>query len=329
MTNFQMEPSPQNLGSAPVLHQIGVSNSEVGQFKCERAWLFGYHPETKLAPKSFGVARTRGIVGHKVLELFYLAIKDGEDYDSAVNAGMDYFESERQAAYLSSDTWKLEMLNYLKKLLVMYFEHYRSDIENWEILGVESFHLLEWEGEKRIYLPMKLDLVIYQKSGNFKGETSPVDHKFTNDFWNSWKLRLNSQLPLYIRALRATRFAGLPAPVVKRSIVNQIRTRTIKDPYPAELFKREFLPANSFAMDKVFDNHLKQAKRIERLKRMQLMGAFEETTSNWGTQDCNFCDFKSLCAIDLEGGNIDTTIAAEYERSTYGYPSMEELRGER
>ena len=315
-------------GSAPQFQQIGVSNSE-GTSSCERAWFFGYHPSTKLAPNSFGVARTRGIVGHKVLETFYTHIQQEVDYDSAVTLAMEYFESERRIAFMMCDTEKLEMLNYLRKLLVMYFEYYQSDIENWEILDVEGFHLLEWEGEKRIYLPMKLDLVIYQKSGKFAGEISPVDHKFTNDFWNDYKLRLNSQLPLYIRALRASRWAGKYAPVVKRSIVNQIRTRTIKDPYPVELFRRKFIEANEHAMDTIFDNHRKKALQKARWKGMPSADVYAETTAEWGSANCQFCDFKALCAIDLEGGNLKTTIAAEYQRSDYGYPSMEELRNER
>lgn len=315
-------------GSAPQFAQVGVSNSE-GTSSCERAWFFGYHPETKLAPNSFGVARTRGIVGHKVLETFYREVQQETDYDTAVNRAMEYFESERKRAFMLCDAEKLEMLNYLRKLLVMYFEHYESDIRNWEILDVEGFHLLEWEGEKRIYLPMRLDLVIYQKGGAFKGETSPVDHKFTNDFWNEYKIRLSSQMPLYIRALRASRWAGKREPVVKRSVVNQIRTRSLKDPFPSEIFRRVFVPANEHGMEKIFDNHRKKALQKARWKGMPAGEVYEETTSEWGSANCQFCDFKALCAIDLEGGNLQTTIAAEYQRSDYGYPSMEELRNER
>lgn len=308
--------------------QVGISNSEATS-SCQRAWLYGYHPAAKLAPKSFGVARTRGLVGHKVLEIFYMGIKDGIPYDDAVHIAMEYFASERNTAFMEMDNDKLEMLNYLKVLLEMYFEHYRSDIENWEILDVEGFHRLVWDGEKRVYLPMKLDLVIYQRAGKFAGEISPVDHKFTNDFWNQWKLRLNSQMPLYIRALRSSSFPGKNAPVVKRSIVNQIRTRSLKDPYPAEVFRRNFIEAEAEPMKKVFENHLKKALRQARWKGMPFSEVYAETEAEWGSANCQFCDFKSLCAIDLEGGNLETTVAAEFEKSTYGYPPLEELENER
>jgi hypothetical protein len=229
---------------------------------------------------------------------------------------------------MNVDTDKLEMLNYLKKLLVMYFEHYRSDIENWEILSVEAFHLLEWPEEKRIYLPMRLDVVIYQKSGKFAGEISPVDHKFTNDFWNQWKIRLNSQLPLQVLALRSSRFRGKEKPVVRRAIINQIRTRTLSDPYPAEVFRREYVPLQKESIGKIFENHKKKALRMARWKGMPFGEVHKETESEWGSANCQFCDFKSLCAIDLEGGDISTTIAAEFERNTYGYPPLKELRNE-
>jgi hypothetical protein len=306
--------------------QIGISNSEATS-SCERAWLYGYHPEAKLAPKSYGVALTRGLTGHKVLEDFYGAIRDGDEYDHAVAFAMENFEKVRVDAFMEADGWKLEMLNYLKTILEAYFKHYRADIENWEILDVEEFRLLQWDGEKRVYLPMRLDMVIYQKSGKFAGEISPVDHKFVNDFWNDWKMRLNSQLPLQILTLRDSKFKGKLAPVVKRGIVNQIRTRVLKDPFPAELFRRSFVEPKRAAIEKVFQNHLKKALRQERLKRMPLAQAYEETTAEWGGPNCQFCHFKSICAVDLEGGNVATTIAAEFTKSTYGYPPFEELTG--
>lgn len=310
--------------------QIGMSNTEVSTgSKCERAWLFGFHPETKLKPKTQGVALSRGITGHEVLEKFYKDIQREVEYDDAAQSALDFIEEKRQSAFMESDTDKMEMLRFLKKLMEAYFGHYQSDIENWEILEVEGFHALTWDGEDSLYLPMRLDMVIYQKSGAFKGETSPVDHKFTNDFWNQWKLRLNSQLPLYIRALRSSRFKGKPAPVVRRSIVNQIRTRDVRNVYPLEAFRRSFIEADESVMDKVFRNHLAQAKKIEPFKRMSYAEAHEQTTAAWGSSNCDFCFFKSICATDLEGGNMQQIAQLEYERSTYGYPTMEELYNER
>lgn len=308
--------------------QIGFSNTEAGS-NCERAWLFGYHPETKLRPKTFGVALERGITGHKVLEHFYKELKETEDYDTSAQSAMNYLLEKRVAAVMALDEGKIEMLNHLAEILTAYFEHYKQDIEDWEILEVEEFHLLEWEGESSVYLPMRLDMVVRWKRGQWHGETSAVDHKFTNDFWDMWKLRLNSQQPLYMKALRASRFAGYPKPVVKRAVINQIRTRKVKELVPANTFKRSIIEADPVAMEKLFENHLKRAKRFERFKRMSYSQAHEETEANWGSQDCKFCFFKSLCATDLEGGDMRQIALHEYEESDYGYPTMEELRRER
>lgn len=313
------------------LPQLGVSNSEaVDAGLCMRRWWWAHHPEVHLAPQTLGPALTRGIVGHKALEGFYCDLKKGVEYNDAAQGALNYIFQQSTAAMMANDGDKLDILVQLKKLLEHYFEYYKDDIKYWEILDVESFHLLEWPGETGVYLPMRLDLVIYMLDGQFRGETVPVDHKFVNDFWHQWKFRLNSQLPLQIRALRASRFAGKPAPVVRRSIVNQIRTRKVETIYPAQTFKREFIEAaDGAAMENVFENHLKIARRVAALKRLPAGEAFQQTEAVWGSPNCQFCHFKSVCGTQLEGGNVDMTIAAEYKKSDYGYPAKDELQRER
>lgn len=310
--------------------QLGVSNTEASSFStCERAWFYGHHPDMHLRPNSMGPALTRGIIGHEALEAFYKSIQQEYSYDESAQAALDVVEGEQIKAVLAEDFDKVEMLISLRVLIQKYCEYYESDIQNWEVLGVETFYAMEWEGEHEVYLPMRMDLVIYQRAGKFKGEISPVDHKFTNDFWKQWKVRLNSQLPLYNRTLRKVKFKGKQYPIVKRSILNMIRTREVKDPQPHDTFKREFIEAQPATMVLAFENHLKVAKRISRLKRMPAAEAFEETTAAWSSPNCQFCSFKSLCAIQYEGGNIRNTIAAEYVESSYGYPALEELKSER
>lgn len=310
--------------------QIGLSNTEVVTgSNCERAWLFGFHPETRLKQKDQGVALTRGIIGHEMLEGFYKDLQVEKDYDESAQRALDFLTGHEQDAYMRSDIDKLEMLRYLKRIMTAYFKHYRADIENWEILEVETFHALRWEGEDTLYLPMRFDMTIYQRSGKFKGETSPVDHKFTNDFWNQWDFRLNTQQPLYLKSLSEARYRGKPKPIVKRSILNQIRTRTVKDVYPLATFKRAFIEADAIAQEKIFQNHLRAAKRLERFKRMSYAEAHEKTEANWGSKNCGFCFFKSICATDLEGGNVQQVAELEYEQSSYGYPPFEELHRER
>lgn len=314
----------------PAYLQYGVSNSEVSSFStCELAWFFGHHPDANLRPKSQGPALTRGIIGHSALEVFYQGLKDERDFSDAASDSLAVVQEERIKATMASDFDKVRILNQLYRLLEGYFEYYEDDSKHWEILGVESFYKLEWPESASVYLPMRLDVVIYQKGGKFKGEISPLDHKFTNDFWHDWKFRLNSQFPLYIKALRSTTFKGKLPPIVKRVVVNMIRTREVKEPQPHDTYKRVFYPYDSHQIEMVYENHLKIARRISILKRMPGTEVIEKVAATWGSPNCQFCQFKSLCAIRLEGGEIENTIQADYEPSTYGYPSLEELDSER
>lgn len=310
--------------------QLGVSNSEVSSFStCELAWFFGSHPAANLRPKTQGPALTRGILGHGALEIFYKGMQKGDDFDSSAQAALSHIQDGRVKAALESDFDKVKILNQLYKLIEGYFEYYGDDGKHWEILGVESFYKLEWEESVSVYLPMRLDAVIYQKGGKFKGEISPLDHKFTNDFWHDWKYELNSQFPLYIKALRSTTFRGKLPPVVRRAIVNLIRTREVKEPQAHDTYLRVFPTYDKTNIEFVYANHLKVAKKISILKRMPGEVAIEKVAAVWGSPNCQFCQFKSLCITRLKGGRIESTIQADYEPSTYGYPSLEELEDER
>lgn len=314
-------------------NQIGVSNTEVQQaYSCELAWSFGFHPEMNYQLINMGKARTRGIIGHSALEIFYKGIKDGRDYDKCAREALDYIQKlrvEELKAGDFADSERLEILNYLYSILDRYFDFYQEDVENWEILDVEAFFATEQSGEVDFYLPSRLDLVIYQKTGKFAGETSPVDHKFAYDFWNRPKQVLNSQLPLYILALRSARYAGKPKPVVRRAIVNQIRTRELASPTTWDLFKREFIPYSTQKIQAVFENHMKSAVRLAYLKRIPYEEALTEIRAALGSMSCGYCDFKDLCDITFEGKDPSDVIAATLKPNEYGYPPLEEIRRER
>lgn len=312
--------------------QVGISNSEVHNALCELAWGFGHHPEMNLQKRDQGVARTRGILGHKALEIFYGGIKEERDYDECAQEALDNIHQQRVKEIMAgdfADDDRLEMLNWLHAVLTRYFEYHENDAKHWEILDVESFHAQEQPGEIDFYLPSRLDLVIYQKSGKFKGETSPVDHKFTYDFWQPYKTILNSQFPLYILALRASRWAGKPDPVVRRVIVNQIRTRPLKDPSDLDLFRRSFQPYSTVKLQRVFENHMKTAVKLAYYKRLPWDEFREIVSAALGSQACQYCDFKDLCDATFEDNDPKNVIEALYERNDYGYPPLEVIRRER
>lgn len=316
-------------------NQVGISNSEaMNAYACELAWGFGHHPEMGYTKRDATDARMRGIVGHAALETYYKGLRDGMDPDESASEALNEINSLRTKEILAGDFGdpkRLEMLNYLFDVLTMYFEHYEKDVENWEILEVEGFHAQEFDDELDFYLPSRLDVTIYQKAGKFKGETSPVDHKFSAGFWPDYKLNLNSQFPLYILALRAARFAGKPKPVVKRVIVNQINTKikNLKENGPHAIFRRSFKDYTTPRLENVFNNHMKSAVKLAYYKRLSWEEFVAEARAALGSMACQYCDFKDLCDITFEGGDPSNVIAATLVKNTYGYPSLEEIRRER
>lgn len=315
---------------------IGISNTEVKTAdSCELQWGFAFHPETRFTKAEMSLARDRGIMFHEGLETYYKSLRDGNAHDESAQRALSEIHALRVKELLLGDFCdekKLEVLNWIHKTLGRYFEVYAEDAKNWEILEVEAFHAQEFEGEDGFYLPARLDLTVYHKAGQFKGETSPVDHKTTYDFYNDWKLDINSQFPLYILALRAARFAGKPKPVVRRVVVNQIRTRQLKKSEPTndELFKRSFQAYSSIRLQKVFQNHLKSAARLAYLKRLSWEEALTEIKAAFGGQACQYCDFKDLCAATFDDRDPTNAIAATLRKNEgYGYPTLEEIRRER
>jgi hypothetical protein len=313
-----------------VSHQVGVSNTEASSsYACELAWGLGFHPEQNWQLREMGEARQRGIYFHEGLEIHYKGLMDGRNYDECAQDALNHIQKLRVAemnAGMFVNGKLLEMLNWNYDMLQKYFEHYRSDIEDWEILGVESFYAQEHPNEDDFYLPSRVDLVVYHKRGEFKGETSPVDHKTTYDFWLPFKFQLNSQFPLYIRALRDTRFPGKEIPVVKRVIVNQVRTRKLKDPKMEDLFRRKAEPYTEKRIQTVFQNHMKTALRLAYLKRLPWEEALEEFKISLGSMACQYCDFKDVCNAFFDETDMSKAIAATMKRNEYGYPPLEEIR---
>jgi hypothetical protein len=316
-------------------NQVGISNTEaMGAYACELAWGFAFHPEMHYTKSGGSDARMRGIIGHTALETYYKGLRDGEDPDFAASEAMKEIQKLREEEILAGDFCdpkRLNMLNWLHDVLEKYFLHYEDDAKYWEILEVEAFHAQEFEGEHDFYLPSRLDVTIYQKAGKFKGETSPLDHKFSAGFWPDYKLNLNSQFPLYILALRAARFAGKPKPVVRRVIVNQINTKiqNLNNATPFTLFRRSFKDYTTPRLESVFNNHMKTAVKLAYYKRLSWEEFVAEARAALGSMACQYCDFKDLCDITFVGKDPSDVIAATLKKNDYGYPPLEEIRRER
>lgn len=313
--------------------QVGISNTEASNADaCELAWGFGFHPDMGYQLRDMGIARKRGIIGHEALEIHYAGLKIGRDYDESAQEALNHIQNLRVKELMAGDFVDVEMLsvlNFLYDVLQKYFEYYRSDVDEYEFLGVEDFFSLEPQEETDFYLPTRLDVCVYHKRGEFKGETSPFDHKFTYDFWNRPKFILNSQFPLYILALRSAKFAGKKPPVVKRVVVNEIRTRSLKSATTTDLFKRTSWSYTSRRLQNVFNNHMKKAVHLAHYKRLPWEEFLEESKASLGSMACQYCDFKDLCDITFEGNDPSNVIEATLKKNEYGYPPLEEIQSER
>lgn len=315
-------------------HQVGISNTEVQTaYKCELAWLYGFHPELNYQLIKMGPARLRGIIGHKALETYYKHIQAGVGHQMAKMLALAEVQALRVEELRAGDfvdVEKLEMLNLIYKRLERFFDYRENDIENWEILEVEAFHAMKWDNEDDFYLPIRLDLTVYHKSGKFKGETTPVDHKWVYNFYKPYEVRMSSQFPLQQKALHSAKFEGKKKPVVQRTIVNMIRTRDdMKNPSDEDLFQHLDQTYSTERIEHVFKNHMKSAVRLAWIKRLPLAEAREEVQASLGSQACKFCDFRTVCDIEFDGGDPRRTIEATLKPNEYGYPPLEEIRDER
>lgn len=295
------------------------SSAGTAALTCWQRWMYSHHPDYNIVPKSVGPALTRGISGHSILEVFYGSLAEGETLKSAIkDAKAEMLELCLTAAE-EGDMIKAQVLSELKDVLNLYFEYYADDIDNWEILSVElrqDMPLLD----PSVYLPSRLDLVVKHKRGKFKGEITPVDHKFVYDFWPEILLQLNTQMPLYI----ATTRHKFPDGVVKRAIVNQIRYRFKEDDKtplserPIEdVFRRDLIIPNSNEIESTIDDHTLvalNAARYSKIPAKELRLPRAITKPN-----CEYCHFKTLCTLQRKGEDVTQLLKTEFKKNDYGY----------
>lgn len=298
----------------------GVSSSNAtAALTCWQRWKYAHHPAYNIVPKTLGPALTRGIAGHAILEAFYTAIYDGATIKSAIKDAKSELLDMCLEAAESGDSIKAKVLSELQDLLMIYFDYYADDIENWEILSVElrqDMPLLDEE----VYLPSRLDLVVKHKKGKFKGEVTPVDHKFVYDFWSEDLLTLNTQMPLYI----ATTRHKFPDEVVRRAIVNQIRYRytdseksPLSEKNHEDLFRRDFIIPTAREIRVTLEDHTLVAKNIARytntpIENLKLPHAITRP-------NCEYCIYKTLCMAERRGDTVNLLIQSQFKKNDYGY----------
>lgn len=296
-----------------------ISHSEVQSFSCERKWLYAHHPSYNLESTRTQMGLLRGNIGHEALQEYYNLRMNGVDHaTAAVKAKtvvmMHIFKQQKEGNAEVS-----EELSNLINLLTEYFEYYESDIENWEILGVEQYFEVEPDFEARYKFAGKIDLVVRIIRGKFAGEIMPIDHKFVYDFWNERALDMDSQLPKYIYALRKM----YPGERIKRAMVNQLRHRTLKRAMePEERFLRSPRVPEVAELQSLMDNHWAISERISNYLDMQSDAVERTVTRSLSKFNCENCSFARLCKADMRHDDTTLMRRVEYQKNSYGYREL-------
>lgn len=288
-----------------------VSNTEVStKSLCDRQHFYRFTLGIEPLPGNLSPALYRGIVGHEALEVYYTYLMNGQSVDAARLAALEYLEQVTMKVVTETpeDAARIVLLSELSMLIDSYSRYY----------GVEPFEVIEVEqvftapiGPKLFY-GMKLDVLIKYTSGQFRGDYCIFDHKFVYNFKDSAELEMDGQMPKYLKTLKEN---GI---VVSKAVFNQIRTRKMKDPSPTDLFRRtpaRLTPTKTEAIwdeqkiiaQKIVDDEVNQTRPLRTLSLLV----------------CRNCHFYELCNADLMGQNTETMIKSNYQKSTYGYTTLE------
>jgi len=240
-----------------------------------------YAHEQKITSKSHGDGLNVGNAGHKFLETFLKAIKDGK--------------TDKEAEGLACNAAAL-MPGAAKALsLCLPWARDVWPTLGWKIVAVEVEYRITIS-ETLVY-PFKVDLIIEDMDGNLV----LVDHKFLGDPYSPLVISLLPQLPKYALCLRQV---GID---IKYGIYNMFRTRdTSKD-----LLTR--------VADRFNDHRMKEAmkEQIENMKRIEQQNYKPVRTAN--KMNCTYCQFNNLCAAEARGENTDLMRSAFFVPNTYGY----------
>lgn len=273
-----------------------ISNSEVTAYnECSRRHWYQYQQE--LQPRSYGIALTRGIVGHQVLEQYYKVIQEGFSVDDAKYFALGYLERllTAHAEKAPFDYDKLTMLSQLHALIDAYIEFYR--VEEFRVISVEKTYIAPVDPS--FSYGMKLDLLVEMIKGIYRGEIIVLDHKFIYNFKSDEELTIDGQLPKYIRTV-----AEAEGILITRGIFNQIRYRELKNPNPEMIFRRSWIKPSKKAKDRIWTEQIDASDEIVNNPRPP-----RRTLS---PLVCKNCYFLQICRADLNDADTETMRKVDY-----------------
>ena len=283
------------------LHKISHSMADA-YMSCQKK--FEYAHIKKIMPVTTPEALARGIYGHKIMELFFTAIKEGTVPSQA-----------KSIAFLNA----MDDPKYFNKIWNR-IEHFIDEIYptlGWvEVISIECTYRLDVG--TRFQFPFTVDLVVRLESG----EVAAIDFKFGADAYSDEMLQLYPQLPKYVGGLRILGANGLldhEAPTLAFYVF--IRSRAnIAD-------KTKFVEIHEV---KATDVRIRNSF-IEQDRVAAAIIAHEEDASRpyprTFNNNCKYCPFIDLCIAEMNGKDSEQVKTMEdvlYTTNTYGY-DLEEV----
>lgn len=288
-----------------------VSTSEVSTFlTCKQRWMYAHHPSYNLEPRTLGIALSRGLVGHKALEIYYSGIHEGKLESESRQAALDYLMKEALKAMAIGDSTKSLMIGSLGIVIQKYFDDAMYIFDEYNILGVEQLMVAELTPE--IYFAGRVDLALEEKKGPYRGYVVPFDHKFSYNFWPDMPIKMNAQISNYIWSYLVNGHRS------RQGIINQLRYRE----NAVENFKQSVVPTNTAMRDTLIKNHTIAAEEIVDLKKKPTVDVDNGITRSVSKFNCEYCPFAELCHTELTGKDSSTMIKASYRPNSYGYDSV-------
>lgn len=289
---------------------IKISNSKASAFKtCKRKYKYAhvdmYAPDSVkpgLMPNEKSKALALGSHGHAVLEYYFNLLKplsfpySADDISIAAQAAIMFGIKENAA-------FTMEIQAQLTHFMMNVFPQ-----KHWRVMEVEKEFALplgvDSNGNKRIF-PFAVDLIVMAGT-----QLVMIDHKFAADAYNEKRLEIEPQLPLYIGACRALGYN------IAYGMYNFMRTRKMND--VNEQVVQVKVDPNMTRIKAAFTEHLETMADIVEYETREEKHYPRNTSNN-----CNYCDFSTLCGIELKGEDSTVMRRVSFTANDYGYDKAE------
>lgn len=268
---------------------VRISSSQAASYDtCQKLYELAHIDN--LQPKEKSEPLEKGSTGHKILEVWAEGIMAGKDSDTALQegilAGFEYNHMLATKVMPMVSHWVKEVFPRL----------------NWKILAVEKTFYLPVgtanDGRTLVY-PFTVDLLV--EAG---GYIVVVDHKFTQDAYDSNIMAITPQLKRYVAGLRAL---GIKA---HHGTYNFFRTRDNMKVLDERLVQRDDR-ANKEQIVEAFTSQVAKMKRIANHEGPYIRSA--------GSYTCKRCPMLKICVVETRGDDSTLLRQMDYEKNEYTY----------